>query len=581
MSILLALVVLFLPGYLLTLLLPSVSGFFKRIAFAVVGGISLAVVASYLLAVSGASLIRLFLPAMVVITAVLALFVSLRRAPFSVLFAEWRSLTRKERWFFGILAALAAGAGVFIFYPHFGYLWPVHADEWWGASAVQSLLKGRPLNTNPYTLVPSIDYKPGFTSLFAALAGVLGKDPVGVWPFLPALNVFFVSLVSSFLLYDKTRNFVAGALVPVLLVSLRSNIYVLGWWFFVPADFALLFVLFLLLSADDLFARGRPALLFALLVCAAFALVYLPFLALVLLSLLVFARRLFKKSPVLFSFAVAAGIFLLIAILLRGPYRAFWPAGTPLPLASLFAPLSATITTVGFFSFFGIVPYLVAAFGILGWWFLRKTKWGRLLLAAAVWGVADLVLFYIAHVSFIVLFQRLYYFLGAILAILAAVGIAELFARMRTKAVFKWVLVVLILGVSYWGYFTLPPYMPLYHLADPPDVAALRWLKSQQDPSLKANYVLSPAPVGTIITPLSGYQAPVNWLTPQGAGNETADSLMSTFFETQDCSVKRTIMNDLHVGIVYGYTPQNCPFLKQIYDRDGVYIYRLPWQPGR
>ncbi|MCL4392494.1 hypothetical protein M1413_04150 [Patescibacteria group bacterium] len=567
MSIVLALALFLVPGYLTTLFFRFISGFFKRIAYALVLGVSFEVILGFLLAAFYSPLIHYFLPLVALGTLILGFW---GRKRMFVARDEWKALHKREKIFFCVLVVLALAAAVFVFYPHFGYLWPIHADEWGDVAAVQSLLRGRPLNTNPYVVIHSIDYKPGFTSLWAGVMSG-GLDPIGAWVYLPAFNMFLISLVGSLVLYEKTKNFWAGGLVSPFLASLHSSTSFLGLWFFVPSIFALFFVLFLIVEARGLFLKSRPELFVACTVSVALALVYLPFLGFVLLSLVPIAGTFSKKFPVLFFTVVCIGLAAIVLLLLASPYKAFWSSGTLPDLSAFFVSSTATVGSIGFFSFFDIVPVVVFIAAVFGFCFLRKEKWARVLAASVVVGVLNVTLFYVADVSFLAFPQRSYYFAAAVVAVVASVGLGEMLARMHTAGFLKWGVALVVLGLSFWGYFILIAGTAPYHLVGSQDLKALDWLKKQ--PNIQYQFILSEPSMGTIITPLTGAAAPINWITPQGKDNRQ-DPLLSSFFDVTDCSTKQEILSELKTGFVYSHIPQACPFLEEVYNADGVFIYR-------
>ena len=140
----------------------------------------------------------------------------------------------------------------------------------------------------------------------------------------------------------------------------------------------------------------------------------------------------------------------------------------------------------------------------------------------------------------------------------------------RFKTIISLIFVITVLITIFYGYFNLPSGTLLYHLVNPNDLAALQWLKNQSD--LKGKYVLSNADVGTIITPLSGLPAKISWLTTQGTAALKNPKNLS-FFNTSDCAVKKSIIIDLNTEIIYGRSPQDCSFLKEIYNKNNVFIY--------
>ncbi|MCL4399649.1 hypothetical protein M1506_00005 [Patescibacteria group bacterium] len=571
MSIVIAFFLLILPGYFLSLFFPFMSGFFKRLAYSIILSLSLEVVLSFLLTVFNSYLIHYFLPATV--AGVFILIVVLRFVSKKNLWpivGEWKALSEKEKFFFWLVIVLSVCAGVLVFYPHFGYLWPIHTDEWWDITAVKSVLSGRPLNTNPYLLIPETDYKPGFTSLLAGFSAALGSDPVGFWTYLPSVNLFLISLVTSILLYDKTKNVWMGGLLPIFLAAIRSNAYVLGWWFFVPSSFALLFVLFILMSAKDFF-ESRKSLFLSLLIFASLGLVYLPFLGLVFISLVFFVPKLFKKFPIIFLAAVFFGAVSVAALLAASPYKSFWSGDVSNFLKSFFVPVKATAALINFLGFFEVVPLILFLLGVSGFIVLYKKDWSKSFLSGGIIGLLSILVIYFFGMSFLTFYQRDYYFFGVVVALLSSVGLGIMISEAKIWISLKWITVIVAVFAVFIGYFSPPPGTGLYYLVNKRDSEALSWLKNQKD--LEGLYVLSNPDVGTIITPLSGLPAKMSWLTTQALKAQN-NPVQFSFFSTTDCTVKKSIITELNASIVYGNSPQNCPFLKEIYNKDDVLIYR-------
>ena len=574
------------PGYLITIFLSSISGFFKRLAFSVVLSVSLEVVLSYLLVFFNSSLIHYFLLLMTGIILILLVLgwklessaglkgngiTNKGMTKIMVIVKEWKALQKKEKIFFVVILTLSLAVGIFVFYPHFQYLWPIHADEWWDVSAVESVLQGRPLNTNPYLLTPYPDYKPGFTSL---LAGVFsgGIEPVKAWAYLPALNLFMISFIVSLLLYDKTKNFWVAGLVPLFLAAIRSNAYVLGWWFFVPSMFALLFVLFLLLTVEDLLKNFWSGLVIVGVISASLGLVYLPFLGFLFLSFIPLIPKLFQRFPVVFIIVLFLVIISIITLLFLSPYKSFWPQSAPLLLKSFFVPIDATPAMIKFLGFFKVVPIVLFLLAICGFWFLRKTNWSKSLLTAGIMGLVFLLIIYFGGISFLAFYQREFYFLGVVVAILASVGCGTFLLKVKMPNILRWFAAALVIFMIFWGYFNLPGGTLLYYLVTPADFKALTWLKSQSN--LQNMRVLSNAFTGTIVTPLSGLPVAVAGLTSQGVGIGNDLMQSSSFFNTTNCTIKKNIMIVFNAQIVYGNIPQNCSFLKEVYAKDGIFIYK-------
>lgn len=560
------------PGYLATLFLPRALGFFRRAALTVVFGTAQGVIAGYFLVLLNPSFISFFLPLIALLSAVLAL---IERKRLSVIVGEWRELLGRERFFAVFFFALAVAAGIFIFSPHRGYAWPIHADEWASVSAVQSVLAEHPLNTNPYTLIAQTDYKPGFTTLLGVLFRMTGADPVRAWPFFPALSLGLIALVGAFLVFARTGSFFSGMLVPPFLAAIHSNAYVLGWWFFVPSTLAFLFLVPLLLMADELFADARTFFL-GLLPLAALGFVYAPFLALMLLPLLVAIFRKEKKHSVLFS-VLLAGISLIGVgwMLSSSPYRALWPEGTLAPLTAFFVPVAATLSSIRNYTFFDVLPIVLIVTGVVGMWVLRRAAWAKTLLAAASLASIGVLVESAADISPLMFSQRLFLFCAVAMALAGAAAAGVLLARLKGGLVLRTFLAVLLAAAGFLGYAGAADAVPSYRLVTPQHQTALAWLAEENIPD--GTYVLAPPIVGTIITPLTGLPAPMNLLTMQSLDVEQNPERYS-FFGPHSCAEKESIAVTLGAGIVYAHEPIDCAFLERIYAKDQVFIYSVIYE---
>lgn len=563
-----ALLFLFLPGYIFTLYLPKIKNFFERLAFSFVLSLSFEIIISSLVAFLKPTLINHSLTIIAAFTIVMAI---IKKKKIFILLNEWKNISKKEKVFFGVVCFLSLGAAIFIFYPHFGYLWPIHVDEWWAIGTIKNLVEGKSLNLDPYSFTPYPNYKPGFTSLLAAFSSFFHIDPIKYWPFLPAFNVFLVSFIASLILFKITRNFFAAGLVPLFLVALRSNAYVLGWWFFVPSSFALIFVLFLLVAAKHLILESPLYIFLSLILFTALGLIYLPFLGFVLLSFIPFTFQFFKKFPKIFFLLLIGTIVLISVFFFKSPYEAYWLNEKPFMIKNFFVPIGATFHFFEFLSFFKVMPLIIGLLAILGAFAVRKNNDLVGLLTAGLISVLNLILIYWKKFSFLVFYQRSYYFGGVVLAILAAFGLDFIWPKLKLKSIFKLAIVIAVIIAIFDGYFNLPSGTLLYHLVNSSDLEAFRWLKNQNN--LKGTMTFAEPAVGSIITPFTRLPTKFNWLTTQNITiiNQPTSPLL--FFQTDDCQLKQEIVKKLNVSIIYSHRPQDCQFLKEIYNSNGVFIY--------
>ncbi|GEM_PF-2013662 len=581
----------FLPGYLISLLLPRVRGLSERIGLSIATSISFGVVVSVVFAVVRLPLAEAFFISSVIVSIILAM---IARKKLSVIREEWRDAKKKEKAFVAAIFFLSILAGVFIALPHKGYPWAIHADEWWQIGTVQNVIEGKPLNTHPYLFNEFSNHKPGFSSYIAMVSRAAGIDPVEGWPLMPAINMFLVSFVGSLLLFGRTKRFSAGIALPVFLVALRSSAYSLGWWFFVPSIFALFFTLVLFLSSS-LWTKNLREFFWACLVFGALALVYFPFAILSFLCFLPLFLKDLKERWMKLSMCAgllllaAGGIYFGVSI---SPYREFWRIASDISLPSFllqseivqafFIPLSATFHFAGTIGFFSTVPLLLFTLGIIGFFSLRSDRWAEGVRWGILWGTAIVLLGTVTGVSFLVFYQRSFYFLGIMIALSAAMGIVwitgtirlfwdnrQLPAAWRSVVVFFFAATIVLFLFN--GYFILPAGAGLYELVNRDDLAALRWLKENKY-QFNGMAVVSNQSVGTILTPFTRLSSKVSFLTSQNAGALINPAGLMVEEEGK-CENKETMLVDLGAGIVYAKKPQECPFLKEVYRNPSVFIY--------
>ncbi len=581
---------LFVPGYALTFFFRWIHGFFERTAFSIILSVSSGVIMSVLCAAFGLPLAPSFL--ILLLLCIACLFFPKKKT--AVLLSEWEASPKKEKRLFAFFLFISILAGVFAATPHFHYPWPIHGDEWWQVGTVQNLMEGRPINTHPYFFDELTNDKPGFSSYIAALLGAGGIDPIGGWAFLPAINVFLISFVGSLLLYAITRKGLLAGAFPVLLMAIRSNAYILGWWFFVPSTFGLFFVLAAFLSLP-FWRKELSGFPFAFVLFAALFLVYAPlgiFSLIILLpfsipyrSVLAYARKhAFLFSVVFFAMIaiVVGGIYIATTI---SPYREYWIVNPSLPppvIQAFFVPRAATLHLSSGSGLFDTVPFILlfaAAAGCIG---MKKEPWKRAICFGAILGVLNVLLAYVLGVSFLLFHQRAFYVLGILAAVLASSGVSLLFDEFRESRYAKrislprkravGVLFLLCFGfLLFSGYFALPNGTLLYHLVEQEDLTAMAWLVKHHEEFGNMTVVANQA-VGTLITPFTRMRSKISFLTAQNAAAaiNPQDILAA---EEPDCGKKEESIIHLKGDLVYAKSPQSCPFLKEVYAAPRVFIY--------
>lgn len=570
----------FLPGYVATLLLPWVKGLTQRTGLSIITSIALGVVvssvAAYLRLPIGLALFIFSFGA--AITGLLTL-----SGRFRLWLDEWRNGEPRERRFLMTVLIISLAAGIFISAPHLNYPWPIHADEWWMVGTVQNLLEGKSLNLHPYLFTEFTNDKPGFTAYLAGVFGLWGADPVRLWPYLPAANIFLTSLVGALLVFHYTRNIFAGGSLPIFLTSLRSNAYMLGWWFFVPSMAAFSLLLPLLFSFSDWRRSGR-GIAWAIVVFGALALVYLPFAALAVLAFLpgiIAAVR--REKRWLFAAGLTITVIGAVAIgVIASPYKTYWRT-VDLPalprflsdfIQAFFVPLGATFHRFAFTNPLLVISVPFLFFAAVGLWRLRTNQWAAPAGWAVLLGGLNVFLVLVAGVSFLLFHQRAFYFFGVLAAALAALGAGAVFpwlAKIRWRyfigALFAGGLVFLM----FFQYFNLPNFTLLYYLVNGEDLAALTWLKSRS--GFAGMTVVADRLVGTIITPFTRLPSKITLLTSQSVAGDISREEYESWIFSDDCSKKKAFLEQMGADLAYVRQPQSCPFLTELYRSPHVFIY--------
>lgn len=578
MGFFLVVLTLVLPGYLISLFIPSLRGFFARVAYSLVFSVAFGVVISTVFAAFQIQIGASFLIGNAGAVCVLGF---LGRGKLHTLFSEWKETKKREKAFFVFCFTLAVLAGIFVAFPHLNYKWPIHADEWWQVGTVQNVMEGRSLNTNPYLFDSFVNDKPGFSSYLAGVFAAGGVDPLQAWAYLPAFNVFLICFFASLALFSESKRFLAAGILPILLVALRSNAYSLGWWFFVPSTFSLLFVVALLFFIPH-WRESFRGVLAACLIFAALALVYLPYALLLFLILLPsMVKHIVRYRAAFFSaLAIIAGGGMYVASILS-PYREYWNVarGISLPsflsaspiIQAFFVPLGATfhVTTGSVFLDVVVLPLLLlAAFGVMR---LARYAWGLGMRTGIILGIANILLGIFLGVSFLVFYERTFYFVGIMIAIAAALGIQWIKLRLEKKRILFSTVLVAFLFTLFFGYFTPPQGTYLYYLVHDEDLAAVAWLNAHRA-EFKGMAVLADEGTGTLITPFTRLPSKISLLTSQNI-SALINAEDVTILGEKDCSKKEKSMIRLGTQILYAHMPQECPFLKALYESPHVFLY--------
>jgi hypothetical protein len=568
--------------------MPWVRDTASRIAFSLVTNITLGVVISFAIAFFKLSMYTVFplFLSLLLIGGVYMLRMRVHEIVLGVMD------TSRDEWKRVVISAfLSLLAAFFIFIPHRNYEWPIHADEWWTIGTIQNVGEGRGLNIHPYTFQSLVNDKPGFSSYIAGSLGLVRADPVRAWPYLPSINIFLVSFITSLLMFRHTRNKWVSWCVPFFFAALRSNIFMLGWWFFVPAMFSFVLLVPFFLSFSD-WRESTRGIVWASTVFLALSLIYLPYAVIVgIIALLSLRKKIFEKRKIYIVALVLCVAMIVKLGFLMSPYKEYWKmSGVPhlygvvaQYIQAFFVPIQATISPAGIFlNLTDVISILLIPFSILGLFLSRKEGWSLML----AWGVVicgvNLLFIWFFQISFMMFHQRAFYLFSVLMAPFAAVGAAYIFEWIFLTSFLKnfgrWKIpaIAVLGGMVFFslfsGYFILPQGTYLFPLVNTENAIAMQWLKDNEE--LKGMRVVSNTAPGSVITPLTRLVSKVNMHTTQ----TVAASISMEEFNTLNvgtCEEKKTYITKMEGDIVYSPIPQLCEFLEKIYETQNVFIYRV------
>lgn len=570
-----------LPGYALSLYFPFARGAMVRLGVALTSGMSLGVVAATVLAYARIPIVPWWVGILAAATVALCIPA---RDRVKEIGNEWREISRRDLTFLGVVCALSLGAAFLAFTPHYDYAWPIHADEWWGVGTVMNVLEGKGLDTHPYLFTDFANGKPGYTSYLTALIGSAGADPVAAWSVLPAANLFLAVFVGALALFMASGNAFVAGMLPIFVAALRSNAYTLGWWFLVPSMVGLLFLIPLLFSFSER-TRVISAWWWRGLVFAGLALVYPPLAVIAAIPMavmvLVGAHRK-RLVGFLFFLVFVLGVAWGAAV---SPYRTYWdfPGAptVPAPLSgfiqAFFVPVEGTLHLVAYRDPLIVVGIPTLLFALLGLWFVRRTRWAWPLGLGALLMVANFALIMFADMSFALFHQRALYLLGVMAALLAPFGVWGIvqtlgrYAEGDTGGKWAWTvpLGLGLLAVMFFNYFEMRDGTKLYYPVARGDVATMEQLKA---PAFEGMTVVADPFPGTVVPQFTRLASKVSLLTDQSLTRFTASGVTMSL-SAGDCVAKREFLVRMDADLVYTRFPQSCPFLREIYRAEGIFIY--------
>ncbi len=462
-----------------------------------------------------------------------------------------------------LLAFLILVLVVLIYYPHFDYPYPLHADEWKHISFTFMLKDGDVKN----------DLEMGF-KLFLLPFSYL-TDLVLVYRFFPAL---FAALSSLVLFHFLRRSFgIPEALLSIVFfASLRTNINILGTQLFVPLTFSIPFIYsyFFLLREweerkDDRKLLAAVSLIVVLLFSHPISFTF----AIPALSAYFILKKERGNKTLLKALVIVLAVFLILGAILLGQLNRLIAEGFigKIDLANFIAwKQDPNVYQYKYFlpSLYGVIPVLFAFFGA----FLLQKRKDYLFLLWPLSCFFSLWLFHNFGFSLLASYQRMVYYALLGLVPLSAIGASEAFRRARRfleervgKHAVPVASLLLILSL-------VPSFLPYEESGQ----LAIRKVITQEE--YYALRHLSRFPVGVVIAdkwtssavfPVSGHSIVADTFF---FGTPEARTDLDRFFAS-DCGTKEEIIKKYKASYVLSRESLDCGWT-EIYD-SGVHVYSV------
>jgi hypothetical protein len=493
---------------------------------------------------------------------------------------------------FCVLALLAVNF-LLVYSIHQDYSYPYLLDEWQHvAEGIQVQDNAGIVLHNPYYKNGGTEggaglFERGFRVFLAEFFMLTGQEPARIYAILPAVFAAATGLIVFTFAYKTTGNYATGLFAILFYAALRSNVSVLGPWFFVPMTmgFAYIYAILYLFSAGlerysiRLLTLSSVFLLTLALIHPLSAAVVFP-----AMILYVILRPGILKEK---NAKLMAGIMLLPFLLSVCIFNAAWQETMEKTLsysANYFingTTTQITETASPFFiiSFYGMVPLTLA---LLGAYYAAKKKGPeRIFPAWAAVIAAEIILFQITGKTLLAPYERILYYAFLSYVPLSAIGFYALTEYINKKTgnmKLRFASSLLCIGALTCLLFT--PYHEsrpgLYKIIDDDTYSGIKALGETGTRRI----VLARPEISPAVYPISGdYVVAIN---PAHLGADKKALEDNRRFFMTDCDGKSRVLEKY--GADYVFTrredAQDCPGLKLIYREKGSYIYEVEKKDG-
>ena len=456
----------------------------------------------------------------------------------------------------GLLVLILIATFLLVYSPHFNYAYPLHIDEWRHISEARKINEGI--------------YPEGFEALeigFQLFLSGLYKvvDVVLIYKFLPALFASIAGLMVFFFVYNLTQKYLPSLFSLIFFASLKSNVNIMGLWFFSPLTFAIpLIYLFFWLFSSGVENDTPKKLLYS-------GGVYI---------LLIFTH------PISATFMIP--IIIMYSFIKYKFFIKHWKICTLWLITPLLGLLFYTYTfKQNFITIFNALIFqkgwgvleldipltwgysiVGALLAVIGAWYAYKHKHYIFI----IWSLLTLMLVMLyKHLEFSIFapHQRMFYYFLISLPILSGFGLYYVFTKVkllikkRHYLVFLTIMFLLIILFSFRGYNNIDRQVDLYTVIDDHEYQALKFLEHYDNSDTR---VMAMPKISTAIYSISGHKVVGSYYFH---GNRKD---AEKFFQI-DCDEKTKLIKKHNVKYVLSTFPIDCGW-GLIYNENN-FIYKV------
>ena len=453
--------------------------------------------------------------------------------------------------------------------PRIDNSYPTHIDEW------HHITESIKLN---YQLPSGITAaKAGFHYVLLILGSL--TNLILIYKFLPALWAILTAIILFHIIKNQTNHLKSSFLIAIATIiffaSIKSNANLTGLWFFTPLTFSIPFIyLYIYLFSKGIQEQNKKLIIYSLAIIiflipihSISVLFAIPLLTIYLLSNLNYLKKEYKFF-LIFLLIPIIGIIFYMQIMNLGFMPAIADILSQLQFKHGWGVLEANNSP---FELYSLIGYILAVLGVF--YLITNKENLKKYLIYLIWPITILISIFIfkqTGISYLSPYQRNLYYFAISLPFLSALGLYYLIKKInpntQKKKILTFILIIIILFLTFQSYYKLPEKMQLYQNINQNNYESLQFLKTQPlNPNTK---VIAPALIATTIYPITNHQ-PLATTFFYGDRN-----LLFQFFLSKDCNTKNQIIRKYNVSYVLTNQAINCNW-EIIYDKNNNMIYKV------